>query len=74
MEYLEGCSTTLRCVARKVATVESGLVWFGGGFTMGTLFPDGWTCIWYLKNMWYNIISDSSLLFYVTCDRCVILY
>jgi len=40
MEYLEGCSTAMRRVARKVAAVEGGLVWLGGGFTMGTLFPD----------------------------------
>jgi len=24
---------------------KGGLVWFRGGFTMGTLFPDRWTCI-----------------------------
>jgi len=30
----------MRHVARKVATVEGGLVWFRGGFTMGMLFPD----------------------------------
>jgi len=35
MEYLEGCSTTIRCVARKVAAMEGGLVCFGGDFTMG---------------------------------------
>jgi len=44
-EYLESCSTTLRCVARKVVAIEGGLVWFGSGFTAGTLFPDRWTCI-----------------------------
>jgi len=31
MEYLEGCSTTIRHVVRKVATMEGGLVWFGSG-------------------------------------------
>ena len=36
----------MRHVARKVATVEGGLVWFGGVFTTGILFPDRWTCIW----------------------------
>jgi len=41
MEYLDGCSTTLRRVAKRVATLEGGLVWFGGGFTMGTLFWTG---------------------------------
>jgi len=40
MEYPEGCSTAMRCVARKVATMEGRLVWFGGGFTAGMLFPD----------------------------------
>jgi len=45
MEYLEGCSTTMRHVARKVAAVEGRLVWFRDGFTVGTLFPDRWTCI-----------------------------
>jgi len=45
MEYLDGCSTTMRHVARKMAAVESGLVCFGDDFTMGILFPDGWTCI-----------------------------
>jgi len=30
----------MRRVVRKVAAVEGGLVWFGGGFTVGTLFPD----------------------------------
>ena len=44
-EYLEGCSTTMRCVVRKVAAMEGGLVWFRGGITTGTLFPDRWTCI-----------------------------
>jgi len=34
-EYSEGCSTTIRCVARKVAAMEGGLVWFSGGITMG---------------------------------------
>ena len=24
---------------------KGGLVWFGSGFTTGTLFPDRWTCI-----------------------------
>ena len=27
MEYPDGYSTTMRCVARKVAAVEGGLVW-----------------------------------------------
>ena len=45
-EYLEGCSTAIRRVARKVAAMEGRLVWFRGSFTMGTLFPDRWTCIW----------------------------
>ena len=34
-EYPEGCSTTMRCVARKVAVVEGGLVWFKDGIAMG---------------------------------------
>jgi len=40
MEYLEGCSTAMKCVARKMAAMEGGLVWFRGGFTAGMLFPD----------------------------------
>ena len=40
MEYPEGCSTAMRHVARKVAAMEGRLVWFGSGFTTGTLFPD----------------------------------
>ena len=35
IEYPEGCSTAMRCVARKVATVEGGLVGFRGGITAG---------------------------------------
>ena len=37
-EYLEGCSTAMRRIARKVATVEGGLVWFRGGITTGMQF------------------------------------
>jgi len=33
MEYLEGCSTAIRHVVRKVATIEGRLVGFGGGIT-----------------------------------------
>jgi len=35
MEYPKGCSTAIKCVARKVAAVEGGLVWFRGGITVG---------------------------------------
>jgi len=35
MEYLEGCSTTIRHVARKVAAVEGRLVFFRGDITAG---------------------------------------
>ena len=35
MEYPEGCSTTMRHVARKMAAVEGRLVCFGGDFTTG---------------------------------------
>jgi len=35
MEYLEDCSTAIRHVARKVATIEGGLVCFGGDITAG---------------------------------------
>jgi len=35
MEYPEGCSTAIRHVARKVATMESRLVGFRGGITVG---------------------------------------
>ena len=45
MAYPDGCNTTMRCVVRRVAAVEGRLVGSGGGFTMGTLFPDRWTCI-----------------------------
>jgi len=38
MEYLDGCSTALRCVVKRVATLEGRLVWFRCGFTTGTLF------------------------------------
>jgi len=38
----------MRCVVRKVATMEGRLVWFRGGFTEGMLFLDRWTCIWHL--------------------------
>jgi len=33
MEYPEGCSTAIRHVARKMAAVEGGLVFFGGDIT-----------------------------------------
>ena len=35
MEYLDGFSTTIRCVARKVAAMEGRLVCFEGVFTVG---------------------------------------
>jgi len=35
MEYLNGCSTAIRHVVRKVAAMEGGLIFFGGDFTMG---------------------------------------
>jgi len=41
MEYLDGCSTALRHVVKRVAALEGRLVWFGGGFTAGTLFRTG---------------------------------
>ena len=66
MEYLDGCNTAMRCVVRKMATVEGGLVWFGDGFTVGMLFLDRWTCIWQVLisasetsvsiSEWHNII------------------
>ena len=45
MEYLEGCSTAIRHVARKMAAVEDRLECFGDDFTVGMLFPDEWNCI-----------------------------
>jgi len=33
MEYPDGCSTAIRRIARKVAAVEGGLVWFRGSIT-----------------------------------------
>ena len=50
MEYLDGCNTAIRRVMRKVAAMKGELIWFEGGFTIGTLFPDRWTCVWH---MWY---------------------
>jgi len=41
MKYPDGCSIAIRRVARKMATMEGRLVWFGGGFTAGTLFWTG---------------------------------
>jgi len=35
MEYLDDCSTAIRHVAKKVATVEGGLVCFGDDTTAG---------------------------------------
>jgi len=35
MEYLDGCSTTIRRVARKVAAVEDRLVYFEGDSIAG---------------------------------------
>jgi len=35
MKYPEGCSTAMRHVVRKVATVEDRLVEFRGGITVG---------------------------------------
>jgi len=35
MEYPEGCSTTIRHVARKMAAMEGGLVYFEGDITAG---------------------------------------
>jgi len=35
MEYLEGYSTTIRHIARKVAAVEGRLVCFRGDITVG---------------------------------------
>ena len=52
-EYPEGCSTAMRCVARKVTAMEGGLVWFGSSFTAGTLLLDRWTCIWHLSHLFY---------------------
>jgi len=35
MEYLEGCNTAIRCVARKVAIMKGGLVYFRDDITAG---------------------------------------
>jgi len=37
-EYPESCSTAIRCVARKVAAMEGGLVLFRGDSTMEMYF------------------------------------
>ena len=44
--YPEGCSTAIRRVVRKVATVESRLVGSEVASLRGCSFPDRWTCIW----------------------------
>jgi len=41
MEYPDGYSTTIRCVARKMAAMEGGLIYFGGDFTTGMYFWTG---------------------------------
>ena len=38
MEYPDNCSTAIRCVVRKVAAMEGGLVCFGGDFTVEMYF------------------------------------
>ena len=38
MEYPDGCSTAMRHVARKMAAMEDGLVWFEGDSTVGIYF------------------------------------
>jgi len=35
MEYPDGCSTAMRRVVRKMATMEGGLVCFGDDSTVG---------------------------------------
>jgi len=35
IEYLDGCSTTIRHVARKVAAIEGGLVYLEDDITTG---------------------------------------
>jgi len=45
MEYLDGCNTAIRRVARKVAAVEDRLECFRDDFTVGMLFSDEWNCI-----------------------------
>ena len=67
MEYPEGCSTAMRHVVRKVATMEDRLVWLGGGFTVGTLFPDRWTCIW---QMFYFMRAITFNIFEFMCMTC----
>jgi len=37
MEYLEGCSTAIRHVVRKVATIEGRFVWFRSGLHRGDI-------------------------------------
>jgi len=54
----------MRHIARKMAAMEGRLVWFGGGFTMGMLFPDRWTCIWQFS----NFKSSSTFPFYTSAD------
>jgi len=53
MEYPEGCSTAIRYVARKVATMEGRLVWFRSGLHHGDvvsrqvdLYMTGKNVIW----------------------------
>ena len=51
----------MRRVVRKVAAMEGGLVWFGGGFTMGMLFPDRWTCIWHHSSQFLCLCFTNNL-------------
>ena len=65
MEYPEVCSITMRHIVRKVAAVEGRLVWFGSGFTAGTLFPDRWTCIWHYSKVYIFYKTNILLLYYM---------
>ena len=62
MEYPDGCNTAIRYVARKVAAMKDRLVWFEGGFTAGTLFLDGWTCIWQLMTEFESCLLSEYLI------------
>jgi len=48
MEYLDGCSTAIRRVARKVATIEDGLVSF-------LEMTSPWECNFWTGGLAYDI-------------------
>ena len=52
----------------KMCCEKGRLVWFGDGFTAGTLFPDGETCIWQISLSLKSSISFHCIIW--VCDLC----